>query len=105
MVLEQEGEGEFFGTVLEMRGVMGDGPTADACVASTRDALVTALAHLIEKGEDPPPPAGENKRSEQVNVRLTPTEKLLLEEAARREGFRGISEFVRRTTLAHIANE
>ena len=107
ILLEQEEGGDFFGTVLEMRGVMGDGPTADACVAATRDALVTALAHLINKGEEPPPPGfrgSENNRTEQVNVRLTPTEKLLLEDAARREGFRGVSDLVRRTTLARITD-
>jgi uncharacterized protein (DUF1778 family) len=39
--------------------------------------------------------------TEQINVRLTPEEKLLLEEMARSKGFRGISDFVRSASLAN----
>jgi predicted RNase H-like HicB family nuclease len=95
-------DGEYYGRGLELPYVMNDGKTPDACVRATREALVTAVAYLLEKGEVPPAPATENKRSEQINVRLTPEEKLLLEEAARRKGFRGISDFVRSASLASV---
>jgi uncharacterized protein (DUF1778 family) len=56
---------------------------------------------MIESGQTPPAPASENKRTEQINVRLTPEEKLTLEEAARSKGYRGISDFVRSASLAN----
>jgi uncharacterized protein (DUF1778 family) len=55
---------------------------------------------MLEDGQVPPAPASEQKRTEQVNVRLTTEERLLLEEAAHNKGFRGISDFVRTTSLA-----
>jgi predicted RNase H-like HicB family nuclease len=95
-------DGAYYGRGLELPHVMNDGRTPDECVEKTRDILTTAIAHMLENGEAPPAPAGENKRSEQINVRLTPEEKLLLEEAARNKGFRGISDFVRSTSLSSI---
>jgi predicted RNase H-like HicB family nuclease len=93
-------DGEYFGRGLEMPNVMGDGRTPDACAAATREGLTVAVAYLLENGEAPPPPASEGKRSEQVNVRLTSEEKVMLEEAARRRGFRGLSDFIRSISLA-----
>jgi len=58
------------------------------------------VAYMLEIGETPPPPASDQKRTEQVNVRLTTEEKLVLEEAAHSSGFRGISDFVRTASLA-----
>lgn len=47
----------FYGTVAEMRGVMADGATEEACRASTIEAAVAAVATMIEQGQTPPPPA------------------------------------------------
>jgi predicted RNase H-like HicB family nuclease len=95
-------DGRYYGRGLELPHVMNDGTTPDECVENTRDILTTAVAYMLETGEVPPPPAGENKRTEQVNIRLTSEEKLLLEEAARSQGFRGISDYMRSTSLAKI---
>lgn len=95
-------DGEYYGRGLEMPYVMADGKTPDACVTATRKAMSVAVATLLERGEVPPMPASLNKRSEQINIRLTPEEKLLLEELARSKGFRGISDFVRSTSLSNI---
>lgn len=84
-----------------MPTVMNHGKSPDACVRATRDILITAVAFMLESGQTPPSPASENKRTEQINVRLTPEEKLLLEETARSKGFRGISDFVRSASLAN----
>ncbi len=91
---------DFYGRALEMPNVMNDGKTPDECVENTRDILTTVIAYLMEKGEPVPAPAGESKRTEQVNIRVTPEEKLLLEETARQKGFRGISDFIRSAGLA-----
>jgi predicted RNase H-like HicB family nuclease len=99
-IILQFEDGLYYGRGLEMPTVMSHGRTPDQCVRATRDTLTTAVAYMLEEGQTPPAPAAENKRTEQVNVRLTPEEKLLLEEAARSKGYRGVSDFVRSASLA-----
>ena len=53
-----------------------------------------------EQGETPPPPAGEGARTEQVNIRFSAEERLALETAARQQGFRGVSDYVRAAALS-----
>ena len=93
-------DGLYYGSGLELPDAMNHGSTPDECVRATRDILTTAVAYLLETGQTPPAPAAENKRTEQINIRLTPEEKIRLEEAARSKGFRGISDFVRSVSLA-----
>lgn len=100
-IIIHEEDGDFYGRAVELPDAMNDGKTPDQCVHNTRDILTTAIAYLLESGKAPPTPASDNKRTEQINIRLTAEEKLLLEEAARNKGFRGISDFVRTTSLAH----
>ena len=88
---------------LELPDVFADGTTVDACIRAIREALTVATATLLEMNETPPPSSVSNQeRREQVNIRLTSEEKLRLEDAARNQGFRGISEFVRRATLSRL---
>ena len=94
-------DGLYYGRGLELPTAINHGRTPDECVKATRDILTTAVAYLLESGQTAPAPASENKRSEQINVRLTPEERLLLEEAARSKGYRGISDFVRSASLAN----
>ena len=84
---------------MEMPTVFGDGKTAQAAVVDTREALVTAVAYLLEKGRTPPVADRRGHRSVQVNVRLTPEEKTVLESKAKAKGFRGLSDFMRTTAL------
>ena len=93
-------DGRYFGRGLELPGAMEEGKTPDECVRKTRDILTTAVAYLLETGQTPPAPASEGKRTEQINIRLTAEEKLMLEEASRSKGFRGVSDFVRSASLA-----
>lgn len=95
-------DGEYYGCAVEMPFVMADGPTPEACIRETLEALAGAVATLLEKGEKPPAAAADEERSEQVNLRVTPGEKYRMLEEARRQGFRGISDFVRTTTLNAI---
>ncbi|MGD1276105.1 MAG: type II toxin-antitoxin system HicB family antitoxin [Tepidisphaeraceae bacterium] len=95
-------DGEYYGRGVELPNAMNDGKTPDECVAATRDILTTLVAYMLENGETPPPPASENKRTEQINIRLTAEEKLRLEEAARSKGFRGVSDFVRTASLSTL---
>src|SRR4051794_41669519 len=66
IVIQQEDDA-YYGRGLEMPGVMNDGKTPAACLKTTRDSLVAAVAYLLESGKTPPPPATENRRSEQIN--------------------------------------
>src|SRR5436853_607716 len=54
IILWQE-DGEYFGRGLELPLTMSDGPTPDVCVTNVREALVTTVACMLEKGEAPPP--------------------------------------------------
>jgi predicted RNase H-like HicB family nuclease len=98
IIVEAEGE-DWFGHGLEMPTVFGDGRTVQAAVADTREALVTAVAYLLEKGQTPPAPSRWGHRSVQVNVRLTPEEKAVLESKAKAKGFRGLSDFMRASAM------
>lgn len=99
LILEQNDELGFIGSAVEMPTVFADGRTPDGCVNSTREALAVAVATLLESGQRPPLPATLRRRETQINVRLTAEEKLLLNDAAKRSGFRGISDFVRFAAL------
>jgi uncharacterized protein (DUF1778 family) len=58
-----------------------------------------AVATMLEDGQSPPAPAREGHRSAQVNVRMTPEEKAVLESRAKAKGFRGLSDFIRSSML------
>jgi len=88
-------DGEYYGRGVELPGTADDGKTPAECIENTREALVTTVAFLLESGETPPAPASEGKRDQQLNVRISSTEKLLLETKAKQSGAVGISEFIR----------
>ncbi|MBN1391269.1 MAG: type II toxin-antitoxin system HicB family antitoxin [Sedimentisphaerales bacterium] len=92
--------GEWYGKGLEIPTVFGDGKTAEECIENTREALAAVVAHLLEQGEVFPSPASENKRTEQVNVRLTKEEKIILNTSARAQGFHGLADFLRAKAFA-----
>lgn len=100
IVLRPDTDLGYVGRGLEFPLAFGDGHTPDECVRQTREAFVGVVAYMIETGQTPPAPASEAQRSEQINVRVTAEEKLLLEQAAKRKGFRGVSDFVRNASLA-----
>jgi predicted RNase H-like HicB family nuclease len=102
LVLEPDPDVGFIGRGLEMPTVFADGPTADQCVRATREALTAAVATMLEMGLRPPAPAVKGARQAQINVRLTAEEKLILEDSARRAGFRGVSDFVRAGVLDFV---
>jgi len=92
--------GEWYGRGLEMPNVFGDGKTPDECVKNTRKGLISAVAHLLEQGEIIPAPASANKRTEQVNIRLTPEEKAIFGASARANGFNSLADFIRAKAMS-----
>jgi predicted RNase H-like HicB family nuclease len=95
-------QGQWHGRGLELPHVFGDGATPELCIQSTRQALTAAVAYLLEKGSNPPSPARNGKRTQQVNVRLTAEEKTLLEAVAHRKGFQGLSDYLRAAALEPV---
>lgn len=96
--------GEWYGHALEYPEAMGDGKTIEEAVSAARESLVSGVATMIENGQSPPVPARSGQRTEQVNIKLTPEEKALLEKQSRARGFRGLSDFVRAGAL-EMANK
>lgn len=92
-------DGEWYGHGLELPGAHGDGKTPQAAIADTREAMVGVVAYMLEEGHRPPEPAREGHRSVQINIRVTPEEKAVLESRSRSRGFRGLSDFIRSSVL------
>jgi predicted RNase H-like HicB family nuclease len=92
--------GEYYGRGVELPGSGDDGKTPAECLKKTREAIIATVAYLLETGEPLPAPAIEGKRDQQINVRLSSEEKLLLETKARQSGAAGVSEYIRAVALA-----
>jgi len=102
IVLERDERLGFIGSSVEIPTVFADAKTPEKCYKATQEALMVAVATMIECGQRPPQPASAGRRTEQVNVRLTAEEKLLFANAAMNLGFKGISDFIRSTTLNSV---
>ena len=102
VTLERNERLGFIGSSVELPTVFADAKTPDECYKATQKALMVAVATMIESGQRPPQPASANKRTEQVNVRLTSEEKILLTNAASSLGFKGISDFIRNSALSRV---
>ena len=103
IVLESDGHGGYVGSSIEFPSVLAEGRSPGECVESTRRALALGVGTMLKAGRRPPAPARRRVRQTQVNVRLTSDERFALAEAARRLGFKGISDFVRTAALQRIA--
>jgi len=102
IILERNENLGFIGNSVELPTVFADAKTPEHCYKATQDALMVAVATMIECGQRPPQPASAKRRTEQVNVRLTAEEKLLFTNAAMNLGFKGISDFIRSTALNNV---
>jgi predicted RNase H-like HicB family nuclease len=99
LILEPDDDIGFVGRALEMPTVFADGRTPNECIRATQEALTAAVATMLEAGDRPPAAASPARRQAQINIRVSAEEKLVLEETARRNGFRGVSDFVRTVAL------
>lgn len=93
-------DGQFFGRGLELPYTFEDAPTAEECITKLREAMAETVELMLEMGQQPPVPLLEADRTAQVNIRVTPQEKSILEHAAKAHGFNGVSEYVRSRALA-----
>jgi len=104
IILERDDRLGFIGSAVELPTVFADAKTPERCYRATQDALTVAVATMLECGQRPPQPASAKKRNEQVNVRLTSEEKILLSNAASNLGFKGISDFLRNAALNRVVS-
>jgi predicted RNase H-like HicB family nuclease len=102
IILERNDRLGYIGSSVELPTVFADAKTPEKCYRTVEDALMVAVATMIECGQRPPQPASAGMRTEQVNVRLTAEEKLLFSNAATNLGFKGISDFIRNTALNSV---
>jgi len=102
IILERNERLGFIGSSVELPTVFADAKTPEKCYKATQEALMVAVATMIECGQRPPQPASARRRNEQVNVRLTAEEKLLFTNAAMNLGFKGISDFIRNSALNRV---
>ncbi|MBN2182516.1 MAG: type II toxin-antitoxin system HicB family antitoxin [Sedimentisphaerales bacterium] len=102
IMLERNEKLGFIGSAVELPTVFADAKTPENCYKETEEALMVAVATMIECGQRPPQPASAGLRTEQVNVRLTAEEKLLFANAAMNLGFKGVSDFIRNSALDRV---
>ena len=94
VITPKEGGG-YNGSTKEMPGIIVSAPTLTECARRLDFGLETAVASCLADGGQLPAPSAREKRTEQVNVRFTPTERTLLERESVRPGFRGIGDLIR----------
>ena len=99
IILERHERLGYIGSAVELPTVFADAKTPQKCYKAAQEALMVAVATMIECGQRPPQPASAGMRTEQVNVRLTAEEKLLFANAAMNLGFKGVSDFIRNSAL------
>lgn len=97
LLLTPEAGVGFVGSWLEFPYVMADGKSVERAAS---EALILAIAHMLETDRALPSPSSEQRRSEQVNIRLTALEKTLLEAMAKQGGYRSISDYIRAAAMA-----
>ena len=102
IVIQRGGDLGYIGTSIEMPTVLAEGKTPDKCLKATQEALIITASTMIECGKMPLQGSILAKRNIQVNVRLTPKEKLLLKSASSSRGFNGLSDFIRTSVFEHI---
>ena len=100
LVIEHDPDSKcYIGRTIELPSTYGEGATVESCVRDTIKATIASICTMLEMGKRPPSPSREGTRDQQLNVRLSSDEKLVLEAAAERDGFRSVSDFVRSAAL------
>jgi predicted RNase H-like HicB family nuclease len=102
VIIEENDKLGYIGSAVELPTVFADGKTPADCYQAVQEALTGAVATMIKSGRKPPQSSLAEKRTEQVNVRLTAYEKLLLSTKAVDMGFAGISDLIRSVAIKNI---
>ena len=100
IILERSAELGYIGSSVELPTVFADDKDPGECVKAIQEALIYVVATMITSGRKPPSSA--KQRSVQVNMRLTPYEKLLLSSRAKSRGYKGVSDFLRNGIIKEL---
>ena len=95
LVIRSRPNGGYTGSSPEFPGTLVGGETPERCAHNLDFMIETIVASYLADGQTPPSPAGREKRTEQVNVRFTRSERTMLEQESARQGFRGIADLIR----------
>ena len=98
-VIERAADGHYSGRTVELPGAIATGATPEECYARTVRSQEMLAAHMLEQGLPLPAPSVEARREAQINIRVTEFEKMQMEAAAQRQGFRSVSDFLRAAGL------
>lgn len=104
LTLDRNANGMYQGSSIEVPTALGFGCTPDECVAETLKSVIAIVAQVLADGGIPPASSRENKRDQQVNVRLSVHEKACLDAVARTVGFRSVPDLLRHIALSHVAD-
>jgi predicted RNase H-like HicB family nuclease len=99
IVIEPHKEAGFVGSAVEFPTAFAKGKTREECLKTTKEVLTAAVATMIHLGGTPPTPASAQRRTTQVNVRLTPAEKDMMSRVAAESGFKGLGDFLRAAAI------
>src|SRR5262245_64080208 len=99
IVIQPHKDGGFSGSCIEFPTIWMFADTPAKCFKKMVEALAIGVYVMLEAKQSPPVPAADERRGVQVNIRLTPREKLLLEATARHRGFKGLADYIRTTVL------
>jgi predicted RNase H-like HicB family nuclease len=102
LVMQPEPRLGYFGRTVEFPYVMADGKTLAACAEQVLEATTLAVVTYLERDQQPPGPAGDGRRDQQLNIRVSGEERLMLDGIAAREGFRSVSDYVRAAALKRV---
>lgn len=101
-VIQPDGDGSYIGSANELPGVIVDGETPEQCARHLADTLETVIATYLADGVAPPSPTRRERRTEQVNVRFTQSERRMLERESSRQGYRGIGDLIRAEMIRNV---
>lgn len=101
-LIDAEGR-TYVGRIRELPGVFASGQSREHCAKALEFALETTLLFYLRDGVTPPRMIDRNKRTEQVNIRLSPMERDSLAAESDRRGFRGLGDFIRAIALENVA--
>jgi len=102
IIVEKDDKLGYIASSVELPTVFADGKKEIECFRAIQEALMGAVATMIACGQKPPQSLSANKRTEQINIRLTAYEKILLTNKAVDLGFKGIADFVRNRVIEKL---
>ena len=104
IIIDRNDKLGYIASSVELPTIFADSKSRAQCLMAVEEALIGAVATMIECGRKPPQSSLAEKRTEQVNIRLTVYEKFLLTNKVMELGFKGISDLIRNIIIKNLSN-